>query len=216
MALPSEKEFQSQIPRPWRCSRVQAGGPQAKSLGPAGRKGAPARDSVALPSEREPWRGRPKKLTGEISRPCRAEKKSRARFLGPGEVPGSSEMRGKKAARPDSFVLARFLAPGWRPTSEIPRPCRAKKSSRARFLCPGEISGSRPEAHRRDPSALPSEKELQSQMPRTWRGFRLQAGGPQARNLGPAERKGAPEPDSLALQKFQAPGARAPENSEGS
>ena len=72
--MPSEKKIQSQIPRPWRGSRLQAGGPQARSLGPAERKTAPERDSSALPSEKEPWRRRPGKPTGEIPRPCRANR----------------------------------------------------------------------------------------------------------------------------------------------
>ena len=87
------------------------------------------------------------------------------------------------------------------PTGEMPRPCRAKRSSRARFDCPGEVSGSRLQAptakgaYGRDPSALPSEKE-------PWRG---RPRGRQANSRGPPERKGSPERDPSALFNVKEP-----------
>jgi hypothetical protein len=79
--------------------------------------GAYRRDPSSLPSEKEPWPGRPRAPTGEIPRPCQTKRSSRARFLGPG---GGGEGD-----------------PGG-PTGKIPRPCFVKRTSRARFLGPGE------------------------------------------------------------------------------
>ena len=110
-------ELQSEIPRPCRTKRNLGegalGSPQARSLGPA-----------------EPKRN------------------SRARVLGPSQVSGSrldaqqakslGPAERKGPPEPDTSSLVRFQAPGWRPTGEIPRPCRGKTSSRWRFLGPAE------------------------------------------------------------------------------
>ena len=103
-----------------------------------------------------------------------------ARFLGPAERKGPPE--------PDSSALARFQAPGGKPTREIPWPCRAKRRSRARFLGPGEVSGPRVQEN-----------------PKSIKRIRPQAPGELPR---PCQAKINPRADSSALARFQAPGPR--------
>ena len=163
-----------------------------------------------------PWRGRPRAPTGEIPRPCRAKRNSRARFLNPGEGdPGGLQARSlgpaerKRTPEQDPSALARVTQGAYRrdpsalPSekelqSEIPQPWRGRprgptgeipRPCRAKRTLAKAPQG----AYRRDPSALPSEKELQSEIPRPWRGFRPRV-----------------PPRIQKLPKYQAPGSSFP------
>ena len=183
---PGEFDFQKRLKpngTPERDSSALARAPQ----------GACRRDPSALPIGKAPWRRRPRGLqaislgTAERNGAPERDESTLAR------APQGAYRRDPSALPCEKGFQTEIPRP-WRgrprgPTGEIPRPCRAKR-------CPGEDAPGRLQArslgpaerkeipehdsltlaratqggYRRDPSALPSEKQFQSKIPQPWRG----------------------------------------------